>query len=44
MPFDFEISFPAKLRGLFSTVSFTDIIDIFIVAVILYKIYMMLQL
>ncbi len=43
MPFDFEISFPAKLRGLFSTVSFTDIIDIFIVAVILYKFFQMLK-
>lgn len=39
----FEISFPMQLHGIFSTITPLDIIDILIVAVILYKIYEMLQ-
>ena len=37
MPLDFE--FPAKVRDLVATIGWLDILDIFIVAVILYKIY-----
>ncbi|MBR1729874.1 MAG: diadenylate cyclase CdaA [Selenomonadaceae bacterium] len=41
MPFD--ISFPAHFHGIISTISILDVIDITIVAAIIYKIYEMLQ-
>ena len=41
MPFD--IAFPAQLHGILSTIGPLDIVDILIVAAILYKIYEMLQ-
>lgn len=41
MPLDFE--FPAKVRDLVSTITGLDIIDIVIVAIILYKVYQMIQ-
>lgn len=41
MPLDFE--FPAKVRDLVSTIGWLDIIDIFIVSVILYKLYQQIQ-
>lgn len=41
MPFD--IAFPAQLHGVLSTIGPLDIVDILIVAAILYKIYKMLQ-
>ncbi len=40
---DFEFAFPTKLRGLLSTVGLTDFLDVFIVAVIIYKFYQMLK-
>ena len=39
----FEVSFPAHFHGILSTISALDIIDILIVAAIIYKIYEMLQ-
>ena len=41
MPFDFSI--PVQYHGLLSTVGFRDIVDILLVAVILYKSYEMLK-
>lgn len=41
MPFD--LSLPSGFHGILSTIGFLDIIDIFIVALILYKLYEMLQ-
>ena len=41
MPFD--MSFPAHFHGILSTISPLDIVDILIVAAIIYKIYEMLQ-
>ena len=41
MPLDFE--FPAKVRDLVSTIGTLDVIDIFIVSVIFYKAYQMIQ-
>ena len=41
MPLDFE--FPAKVRDLVSTITGLDIIDIVIVAIILYKVYQMIK-
>ena len=41
MPFD--MSFPGHLHGIISTISPLDIIDILIVAAIIYKVYKMLQ-
>ncbi len=41
MPFDLPI--PSQIHGLIKTVGFWDVIDILIVAVILYKVYEMLQ-
>ena len=41
MPFD--ISFPAHFHGIISTISILDVVDITIVAAIIYKIYEMLQ-
>ena len=41
MPFD--LSFPGHLHGIISTISPLDIIDILIVAAIIYKVYKMLQ-
>ena len=41
MPFD--VSFPAHFHGILSTISALDVIDILIVAAIIYKIYEMLQ-
>ena len=41
MPFD--ISFPAHFHGIISTISALDVIDILIVAAIIYKVYEMLQ-
>lgn len=47
MPMDFTFSFPTQLHGMFrgviTTLSILDLVDIFIVAVILYKLYVMLQ-
>ncbi|MBR2215326.1 MAG: diadenylate cyclase CdaA [Selenomonadaceae bacterium] len=45
MPTDFDIDFqmPFQLHGILSTMGPRDLLDIFIVAVILYKIYEMLQ-
>lgn len=42
MPFD-NIEFPMQLHGILSTIGPLDIVDILIVAAILYKIYEMLQ-
>ena len=43
MPFDIDIPFdfsvPFQYRGILATISFRDVVDIFIVAAILYKIY-----
>jgi len=41
MPFDLPI--PSQIHGLLRTVGFWDVIDILIVAIILYKVYEMLQ-
>ncbi|HCB92546.1 MAG TPA: TIGR00159 family protein [Selenomonas sp.] len=41
MPFD--ISFPSQLHGILFTIGILDVIDIIIVAVILYRIYEMLE-
>ena len=41
MPMDFE--FPTKVRDLVSTMGALDVFDILVVAVILYKVYLMLQ-
>ena len=41
MPIDFSL--PSGFHGILSTITFLDAIDIFIVAVILYKVYEMLQ-
>ncbi len=41
MPFDLPI--PSQIHGLIKTVGFWDVVDILIVAVILYKVYEMLQ-
>lgn len=41
MPFD--ISFPSQLHGILVTIGILDIVDIIIVAVILYRIYEMLE-
>ena len=41
MPFD--ITFPMQLQGIISTIGFLDVVDILIVAAILYKVYEMLQ-
>ena len=38
-----DLIFPAKVRGLISTMNVFDCLDIFIVAVILYKIYLMIE-
>ena len=41
VPIDFE--FPAKLRDLVSTIGPLDVFDILVVAIILYKVYQMIQ-
>ena len=38
-----SLPIPVQLKGILSTVSLLDIVDIFIVAIILYKLYEMLQ-
>ena len=38
-----SLPIPVQLRGILSTVTLLDIADIFIVAIILYKLYEMLQ-
>ena len=44
MPIDFQLpQVPLQARGILSTVGFLDILDILIVAIILYKVYEMLQ-
>ena len=44
MPVDFQIpQIPLPIRGILSTVGPLDVVDILIVAIILYKIYEMLQ-
>ena len=43
MPAGYEINIPSQLSGAFSTIGILDVIDILIVAVIIYKIYEMLQ-
>ncbi len=47
MPMDFNFSFPTQIHGMFrgviTTLSILDLVDILIVAVILYKLYVMLQ-
>ena len=39
----FELPYPLQFHGIISTIGPMDILDIFIVAVILYKVYVMLQ-
>ena len=43
MPVDFNFHLPVHVHGILATVTFLDVFDILIVAVILYKIYEMLQ-
>ncbi len=47
MPTDFDFSFPTQFHGMFrgviTTLSILDLVDILIVAAILYKLYVMLQ-
>ena len=42
-PQGFSISLPGHLRSLLSTMEILDILDIFLVAIILYEIYVMLE-
>ncbi|MCI6158942.1 MAG: diadenylate cyclase CdaA [Selenomonadaceae bacterium] len=41
MPIDFKM--PVQFHGIFSTIGFFDVVDILIVAIILYKVYELLQ-
>ena len=41
MPFDFTM--PTQFRGILSTITPLDVLDILIVAVILYRVYIMLE-
>ena len=41
MPFDFSV--PIQYHGLLSTVGFRDVVDMLLVAVILYKYYEMMK-
>lgn len=43
MPIDLELHIPVHPHGVLATMTFLDIFDIFVVAVILYKVYEMLQ-